>query len=240
MTVLGALQSAMVRLVGRRPNTVFSTTSQTELELTDLVNEVAVDIMKSHDWQALTKIETITADGSTTDFDLPADYDRMALGQAIHDSASWFWNYTSVGSLNDWLTLQNGGWSALSPGWWIILQNQLKFHPAPHTNGTYAYISNEIVRSAPASGTGVITTKTQFTADDDTFVLSERLLTLGVVWRYREQKGMGYAEDMASYETALSQEQARDKGSRVISHRISRTPAGVRIGWPWPLGPDVT
>lgn len=238
MTVLTALQSAMVKLVGRKPNTIFSTTNQTEVELADLVNEVATDIMKSHDWQALTKLQTITADGVTTDFDLPADYDRMVLAQAIHDNATWFWNYTPVSSLNEWLTLQSGGWSAIAPGWWILLQNQFKFYPAPATDGRYAYISNQFGRSAPASGTGIISPKSAFTADDDTFLLDDRLLTLGVVWRYREQKGMGYAEDMANYETALSQAQARDKGARVIARNIRRGPSGVRTGWPWLLGPD--
>lgn len=240
MTVLSALQSAMVRLVGRKPSTIFSTQNQTELELADLVTEVGTDIMKSHDWQALTKIATIPGDGVTTAFSLPDDYQRMCQGQDVHDSTSWFWNYTPVKDINEWLYLQSGGWAALNPGWWILLENQFQFYPAPSGEAKYGYISKNFARSAPASGTGAITPKSSFTADDDTFVLDEDLLTLGIIWRYREQKGMGYAEDMANYETALSQAQARDKGARVI-RRNSRVRSGnIGLGWPWTLGPDIT
>lgn len=239
MTILSALQPAMVRLVGRRPNTIYSTTSQTELELGDLATEVATDIMKSHEWQALTKIATIVGDGTTTAFDKPADFDRMCQGQDMHDSASWFWNYTPAADLNEWLYLQSGGWAALNPGWWILLEDQFQFYPAPSGNAPYPYISKNFARSAPASGTGVITPKASFSNDEDTFVLEERLITLGVIWRYREQKGMGYAEDMANYEMALSQAQARDKGSRVIRRNSPRVSGNIGLGWPWPLGPDI-
>ncbi len=77
MTILTALQSAAVRLVGTRPASIFSSTDQTELELADLANEVATDIMKGHPWRALTKIHEMAGDGVATSFPLPDDYDRM-------------------------------------------------------------------------------------------------------------------------------------------------------------------
>ncbi|CDP50705.1 hypothetical protein [Devosia sp. DBB001] len=236
MTVLDAAQKAMIRLVGRRPATVFSSQEPTEMQIADLINEVAIDIMKSHEWQGLTKIATIPGDGITTKFPLPNDYDRMLAAQDIHDDVSWFWNYTPAADLNEWLTIIENGFGALSPGWWIILEDQFNFYPAPSSEASYPYISNLFARSAPASGSGVITPKSAFTDDGDTFVLDERLLTLGVVWRYREQKGMGYAEDMANYELALSQAQARDRGARVI-RAPSRVFGGIGVAWPWALGP---
>jgi hypothetical protein len=59
------------------------------MEIVDLLNEVA-RIMQSHDWQALTKIHTITGNGTDTAFPVAADYDRMALGQDVHDGATCF------------------------------------------------------------------------------------------------------------------------------------------------------
>lgn len=239
MTVLTALQSAMIRLVGRKPNTVFSTTNQTEVQLADLATEVAADIMKSHDWQALTKVYDITGDGTTTAFPLPDDYDRMMLGQGVSDPDTWFWNYSQVPDMDTWLKIENGFYlAAATPGWWMLWNNQFQFLPAPAGSASIPYISKNFARSAPASGTGIITPKAAFNADADTFVLDERLITLGVIWRYREQKGMGYAEDMATYENALSQAQARDRGPAVIRSRTNRIAGDVRMGWPWPLGPD--
>lgn len=240
MTVLTALQSAMIRLVGRKPNTVFSTTSQTEVELADLATEVAIDIMKSHDWQALTEIETITGDGATSAFPFPADYDRMVVASDLYDPETWAWGFHHIHSVGEWIQRTSDGFQQITPGAWIIMNNEFNFTPAPATDAVakFPYISRNFALSAPASGTGIITPKAAFTADSDTFVLDERLITLGVIWRYREQKGMGYAEDMATYENALSQAQARDRGPSVIRTRISRVPRNVRFGWPGELGPD--
>lgn len=238
MTILTALQSAMVRLVGHRPNTIFGSTNQTEMEIADIANEVARDIMKSHDWQALTNIESVAGDGVQTAFPLPADYDRMALGQSVQDANTWFWNYTAAPDLNTWMTITDGRFLQVEPGWWIVLRDELQFYPAPTSGATarFPYISNLIVRSQPEVNTGIVTPRRQFERDSDEFLLSERLITLGVIWRYREQKGMGYAEDMANYELALSQEQTRDKGSRVIRKGRGFNLSNVGYGWPWSLG----
>ena len=47
-------------------------------------------------------------------------------------------------------------------------------------------------------------------------MLPERLLTLSLVWRYKELTGLEYGEDQQNYEIALAQEQTRDRGSYVL------------------------
>lgn len=236
MTILSALQPAMIRLVGRRPSTIFGTTNTTELQLADLANEVATDIMKGYDWQALTEIYTVTGDGVASAFPFPEDYDRMVQATEAYNPENWAWGYCHISSVGDWVKHVNHG-VRLTPGAWMIRKNQFHFDPAPTEGQTaeFAYISNHFARSKPAVNTGAVTPRSYFETDDDTFVLSERLITLGVIWRYREQKGMGYTEDLANYETALSQEQARDKGARVIRSR-ARYVANTHVGWPYPLG----
>lgn len=236
MTVLSAAQSALIRLVGRKPSTVFSSTEQTVVEVADLVTEVATDIMKSHDWQALTKFHTINGDGVTAAFDKPDDYDRMALAQGISDNQSWFWGYSQVPDLTLWTQIKNGFYLGVAtPGWWMLLGNQFQFLPAPGADAvaSFPYISSHFARS----GTGV--SKAEFGNDDDTFVLEDRLLTLGLIWRWRAQKRLEYSEDLQTYEIALSQAQARDGGSRVIRNNGSRLPSGTVLAWPWELGQEV-
>src|SRR5687768_6505772 len=94
MSILSACQSAAVRLVGRRPTTIFGSSDQFELELQDLVQDVAVEIAKKHDWQALTKLGTVTGDAVLESFPLPDDYDRMPLKAALH-SSRWLNSYFS-------------------------------------------------------------------------------------------------------------------------------------------------
>jgi hypothetical protein len=233
MSVLSACQSAMVRLVGRKPQTVFSSTSQMELEIADLATDVAVDIMKSHDWRALTKFSTLTGDGSTTAFDLPSDFDRIVLAQRVTDTSNWLWGYASVQTLEDWMVITSSGFTAVTPGWWIILDGQMQFSPAPASSSPakFAYISKNIGLSG-SDGSPIAA----FSDDSDSFVLEERLLTLGLIWRWKAQKGLEYAEDMTNYEKAFSENASRDKGPQAIRKGFPSTYLGTHAAWPWQLG----
>lgn len=207
MTLQTAVTSAVTRVIGTAPATVFGSTDQVMIEMRDLVQDVAVDIAKSAEWRGLTKIGTLTGAPS---FPLPADYDRMLTGQGMQDQATWFWGYVAYMDVSEYLMAINGQVPTLDPGGWIILDGAFKFWPAPNGTATYPYISKYIVRDTGG------TAKEAFTADSDTFILPERLLTLGLMWRYKAQKGLEYAEDMATYEMALAQAQNNDKGARVL------------------------
>ena len=199
--ILPAIKSAILRVTGVVVQEVFTSTDMIAVEMADLVNDVAADIALSHDWRALTKVHQVVGDGSFA-YPLPSDYDRMVLA-----------------TVNEWMRFKAGAYSIVSPGGWIIIGDEFQFYPAPNGTAQYPYISNAWARDV----NGV--PKSTFTADDDTFVLDDRLLTLGLIWRWLDQKDMPYAEAMQTYETALSQAQTRDRGARVIGtasrHRLS-------------------
>jgi len=215
MTLQTAVSSAAIRVIGSTPAAVFSSQAQIMVEMRDLVQDVAADIAQAAEWRGLTKIGTLTGGPN---FLLPADYDRMCVGQGMQDQGGWFWGYLPFGDVTDYLMAVNGQVPTLNPGGWIILDGQFKFWPAPTGTATYPYISRNFVRDVDG-----VTLKPAFTADADTFVLNERLLTLGLIWRYRAQKGLEYAEDMQTYSTALDQATNNDKGARVLRpDRIGR------------------
>lgn len=209
MTAFTAIRAAVLRTTGVQITEAFASSAQIAVEMVDLANEVACDIAKSHDWRALTKVAEITGTGAL-EYPLPTDYDRMLLSAEIDDRATWFWGYEPFQSVNDWMRFKSGAYGILSPGGWIILDSQIQFYPAPSGVAQYPYISRNWAQSDAGAR------KAAFTADDDTFVLSERLLTLGLIWRWMDQKGLQYSEALATYEAALSQAQARDKGARVL------------------------
>lgn len=230
MTVLSAAQGAISYLVGRRSTALFSSDDPMDIEMADLVNEAATDIAKSSDWQKLTILHTVNGDGVTQAFPLPADYDRMTLGTEVH-SSTWFERrYVPAETLDRWLDLKILA-PGIPPGYWIILGGQFNVLPTigPGDNATFFYQSNAI--SQPQTGPA----KASFDTDSDTFVLSERLLKLALIWRWKALKKMDYQEDMRNYEIALSQEQARDKGARKL--RNGWRPFGnFSVAYPWPLG----
>jgi hypothetical protein len=205
--ILTAIQSAILRVSGVKVGEVFASPDQIAVEMADLSTDVATDIMQSHDWRALTTVATVA--GGTTAFTLPVEYDRMVAGAQVDDAANWFWGYEAIGSVNDWMRYKSGAYPTLAPGGWIILGGELQFYPATPSPAEFPYISKNFVIDADSSR------KPAFTADTDIFVLDERLLTLGLIWRWNEQKGFDYAEAMQTYETALARAQSRDKGPRV-------------------------
>lgn len=227
MSVLTACQSAALRLLGRRPTTIFSSSDTFEMELADLSTEVAVSIAKAHDWQKLTTLATLTGDGSTTAFDLPTAYDRMIKDGHVHSSQYENAYFRRARDLDEWLFFQDEITTGL-PGNWIILGGQMQILPAMASGETarFYYISNQIITGG----------KTAFDADDNTFLLPERLITLGLIWRWRAQKRMEYAEDLQNYEIALSEEISRDKGARLITVGTQRVPASVHLPYPGNLG----
>lgn len=234
MTVLSAAQSAGIRLLGVRPATLFSTTDPFSLELADLAGDVAVDIAESYDWRRLMTLAAIPGDGASIAFDLPAGYDRMPKKEDIH-SANWKTaNFRKARDLDDWIYIQDTAISG-TPGSWIILTGKLQIFPAMPIGETarFYHLTNKIVAlSATVDGT-----KAMFTLDTDCFVLSERLLTLGLIWRWRAQKRMEYAEDLANYEVALQRAIAKDKGSNILTVGAKRVPSGVNIAFPGSIAP---
>lgn len=215
--ILPAIKSAILRCTGVSVDAVFASTEQISIEMVDLANDVALDISRGHDWRALTKIASVSGTGET--YALPDDYDRMMVSSEIDDATSWFWGYEPFVNVNDWLRFRSGTYAIVSPGGWIIIGGELQFYPAPNGTAQYPYISNEWARDSLGDPISL------FQADTDEFVLDDRLLTLGLIWRWRAMKGLDYSEDLANYEIALSREQSRDKGSRVI-----RTPPNRLVG----------
>lgn len=227
MTVLTACQEAAIELNQSPPSSLFSTTDKFAVEIRTQANKSAKAILKAYDWQKFTLLKTMTGDGVTTSFPLPADYDRMPKKSSVLTS-QFAMPLVKTTDVDEWLEMQIRSFIA-APGKWIILAGAMQILPAPATGveAKYYYISNLVVSNG---------TKAAFNTDGDTFDLPERLLTLDMIWRWRAQKKMDYAEDMRNFEIALAEEMANDKGSRVLVSGWRRDTYDVRNAYPRPLG----
>lgn len=225
MAILAALQSASLRIAGQRPASFFGSSELLAQELADLSNEVANDICQYQDWQKLTKVHNITGDGSAEEYDFPADYSRQLLNADMQDLESWAWGYQHITDINDFLFQKQRG-MILTPGAWIIYGGQMHFTPAPSGDASFPYISKNY-----AIDSATLNPKAAFDADTDEFILEERLLTLGLIWRWREMKGLGFAGDQEAFTKALDEYASKDTGSKVI--RWGGTIFNRRGPWPW-------
>lgn len=233
MTVLAAMQSAALRLLGQKPATFFGASGTFENELCDLVNEAARDIASYREWQALVKFATVTGDGTTNEYSLPADYENQLSVSDIQQTGTWFWQFERITDVNRFAWLENSDFAVYPyPGAWIIYGNKLRFTPPPAAGqaATYPYVSNAVALAFDG------TPKQAFSADTDSFVLPERLLTLWLVWRWRENKKLDSSGDMEAFTKALEEYASRDAGSRRYRNVSRRSWPGTYPAYPGTLG----
>ena len=144
----------------------------------------------------------------------PDDYDRMLEKSQLWTS-SLETPLTPISDRDEWLGLDIQSFDFVVNAW-IIYGGQVHIKPAVASAATvkYWYQSNLIITDSGATNIA------EFSDDADTFRLSERLLKLGLIYKWREMKGLPYAENMADFEMEKAKLIARDKGSRII--RIGR------------------
>lgn len=231
MSVLTACSDAAVELVGRELTTLFSTTDQFALELRLQANKAARAIQKAHDWRALTTLGSVTGDGTATTYALPADYDRMPLKADMFYGATGG-RLTRSRDLDQWLDANLRGQTELIASW-TMLGGLIQINPAlANLDPVKFYYQSKYT----VLGGDPVAAKEKFSLDADTFRLSESLLTLDVIWRWRAMKRLEYAEDMQNFEIAMSQDIAKDKGSRILTVGRQRLPLGTDVPFPVVIG----
>ena len=233
MTILSVVQNVCLAVGLPKPDTVLSSTDREMLELVRLANDVASDIRDAEfDWQALQLIRTFQGDAVAEAFDLPEDYLRMKTKATLW-SSRWLWGMEHITDTDEWLELMTLPYVAVS-GQWIIYGDQLHVMPVLDTADTvrFVYISKLMVK--PASGPN----KAAFDADTDMFRLSERALELGIIYRYRAQKGVASDDDENNYDQALYTAMNNDKGSKpVVSGNARRSFSDVGRAFPFKVNP---
>lgn len=206
MTVIEVAQKAASRLAMEIPTTLYTNTERTWVEMGNMINTAARQILDEYDWERLKKIEEITGDGTTEDFDFPEFYDRMTRDARLWSVDSPWWNVGQIAP-EGWLALESSNSNLSWRSVWTIFGGQIHIREAPTTVIRYFYISNAIVNAG---------TQREFTADSDTFVLDERLLLLSTLWNWKKVKGLDFAPELQEYQEALSYCIGKDKGPRRI------------------------
>lgn len=227
MTVLDVAKRVALKIGVAQPSQLFASTSREHVELAALLNEAAGDILDTHDWQLLKTIQTITGDGASTSFALPSDYDRMLRTASVW-SSRYLWAMDHILDTDQWMELLVLPYTQVN-GTWTIYGGQFHILDTMASGDTakFFYISNLIV--SPASGAN----KARFTADDDSFRLSEKLLELLAVVKWKAQKGQLSADEIADYDDELKRLIDKDGGSKpIVSGRPGRSWRQSGVAWP--------
>lgn len=210
MTLLTIVQSACDRLSLPRTTVVATATDQTVRNLLALAQEEGQELAAFGPWQVLRKEHTF----STVAAELQVSSLPTDLGAFVNDTC---WNRTKTRPMagpvspQDWQRLKALTSSPVVDTF-TIRGNAFRIIPTPAASETiaYEYVSSQWCESAGGAD------QSAWAADTDTGILSERLMSLGLIWRYKKSRGMSWDIDYAQYEYERNQALAQDSLKPVL------------------------
>ncbi len=233
MSLLTLIQNSAKRLGLSNPASAYGATDNQIVQLVALAQEEGIELAADFDWKVLTKEKTFTGTAAAAQTGaLASDYDRMA--------PETFFNRTQkkpiFGPLSpqDWQFAQSVVAGTVVESF-RIRGTSLLITPTPNGTDTYAYeyISTNWCQS------NVAVEQALWAADTDTGILSEEVMTLGVIWRFLRAKGFDYAEAFRTYEMAKGRAQVKDGGGKRTIGMGRRSSSGPRAPFiqegSWPL-----
>ena len=220
MTLLTIVQDVALEVGVTPPQAVIGSTDIQVRQLQRIAQKEATALAKRSNWTRLiVPFEFTTVEGMPQPGALPAEMDRQSPGMVIW----WVDMYRPIrGPLTpeEWAAAISRPVSPGLWGYWRIIGEDLNLYPAPAASQV---VRGEVVSKNWCIHSGdPLSYSDRWTADDDTARLDEELLTLGCIWRWRQTKGLDYAEDMATYEREVEQAAARNGGMKDINMSASR------------------
>lgn len=224
------------RVVRRLPLTntvsqVIGSSSQIVTQLLEIAQEEGEELAARHEWQFLQQSMTgVGAGGNPDSFPFPSDWNRFRADAAVWRSGSKLTPLSGPATIDAWhrLLVLPG---IRFPGYWRIENNNLLCIGVP-TGETISipYISKKWILDVDG-----VTTKATWAADTDSPMFNDGLFRLGLRWRWKETKGLDYAQDFDTYEKRLELEIAKDRAARPVSTRYLVPPADLSDApYAWP------
>ena len=219
MTLLSIVQDACNEIGLPQPSTVISNTDTTVRQMLALSNRSGKMLAQRNTWQELVKSTTIT----TLAAELQGTIETLLPG------FNWYlyqtmWNRDTRTQV--WGPLYPAEWQFLKAATvtgpfpdFRIQNKKLYMLPIPTAGQTIGleYVSRYWCETS--GGTG----QEKWAADTDVGTLSEDLLTIDLVWRFKAAKGFDYAEDFRQAEIAINNAIARSGAKQTLdmggSHR---------------------
>jgi len=208
MTCLSIVQRVCKRVGLDSPSSAVGSSERQILQILELSNEAGQELSRRYPWQALLGVASYTTVATETQGAVQTI--APGLDYIINDT---IWNRTLrrpvFGPKNpqNWEQQKafaiNGPWSG-----YRIIGGELAMYPIPTAGQDcyFEYISKNWITTSTAS------TASSWTNDDDTAKLDENLIILDTIWRWKQQRGLDYAEDFAKSERLHQDLANRDGG----------------------------
>lgn len=205
MTIKTMVQDAADELNLPRPSVVMTSTDPQVRQLVRLAQNEGRSLAKRHAWTILIDEHTFVtvAAGSQTTSSIPTDLGWILPGTMFNRTE----NRQVFGPIDsrDWQRTQASLITQADPSF-RILQGAVYISPTPSAGDTVAfeYVSNKWCQSSGGTAAAA------WAADTDTGKLDEKVMTLGIVWRFRDAKGLPHATQLMAYEREVADAILRD------------------------------
>ena len=214
MSMLTIIASVCARQNVPVPATAYGTTDPQVKQMIALLEEEGDDLQSRGTWQSLTNEASLTT---------VATVSQGAIATIATNGFDFIKNETiwdRTNKLPIWGPLSDKEWQArqaLAPTGpryqYRIRGGLLLVNPVP-TAG-YSWYFEYVTKNWITDSTGV-TQKAAFTADTDLVLFSEKLVKMGLRWRWMREKGMDYAELFRMYEEQVKNALGRDGGKQTL------------------------
>lgn len=189
MTLLTIVHGVSDLTSGPRPASIAGNTNPEAQNYLRIVNKVGKKLMKIYAWNSLRKEFVFNAPGSETLIaaaSMPDDFDRFI--------PETFWNRGNYNLLSGPVSaVEWNGLKAYNPSIentkFIYRGGDVLTIPTVDSGSecAFEYVSNQYVLS-----TDGVTYKTSFTADTDTSLIDEELITLAATWEWLASEGQPF------------------------------------------------
>lgn len=214
-TLLASMQSVARTLGLAVPAAVIGSNDQNMTQLYEIANEECQELVNGYEWQILTNEVTFATVAAESQGSMNAIVSGD-LGWVLNDT---IWNRTTnrplFGPLSPQQWQQMKARAASGPfSQYRIRGNELLFYPAPSAgeNCYFEWVSKDFCQNATNT-----TTYCRWNADTDVFLLDSQLMERGIIWRWKQLKGLDYQKDEQKYRLAVERAQSRDGTKGILS-----------------------
>jgi hypothetical protein len=215
MSVLTIVQDASAAQGLTQPSTIESASDSQTVKMLSLLNRLGRQLDRSFDWQRLIRETSFTTDGSSeyTISSAPISITDLAnlLHPFLYDRTD---NKVIIGiGDNEYQLRKMYNLGAISRYRFRLFNDKLQFDdPVPTNHNIYfEYKTKNWV--IPETGSD----KSAFNLDGDTSYLDEELLTLGLIYKFKNEQGLTYDEEFREYQEFLNKLKDQDRSEQLVS-----------------------
>ncbi|MGL5010978.1 MAG: hypothetical protein ACRC6I_13950 [Paracoccaceae bacterium] len=215
------------------PSSWLTASDQTSLEVLDFLDQTRTDIADRLDVVGPMSISLMVTGTGAEEYPLPADFLRLQRGEfAVYERFRTRRACVPVSNDGEWQYLQELGVAGAYrfyrlrgyPGAWRIgFQQPLDLD----LTAIVSYVSTNWLINGSVL-------KSAFTSAEDVCLFPRELVEAGIVWRFRQRKGLEYADVQGRYEMLM----ARYSNDSRSARKINFGKPAARSPWEIPV-PDV-